>query len=132
VWENFARAYFAAKILGVQERTHDAVFTAFHVDHSIKSARPEDIADWYATQGVDRTKFVDTVNSFGVTAMINRAKQFALRTGIDGTPTFIIAGKYKVNVNAERGFEGMLATADYLIARERTLSSTAPAAVAKP
>ena len=131
VWENFARAYFAAKVLGVQERTHSEVFKAFHIEHSIKSAHPEDIAAWYGTQGVDSGKFLDTMNSFGVTAMINRAKQFALRTGIDGTPTLIIAGKYKVNVNSERGFDGMLATADYLIAREHALSATAPAA-AKP
>jgi thiol:disulfide interchange protein DsbA len=132
VWENFARAYFAAKALGVQERTHDAIFRAVHIEHTVKEPSPEGIADWYATQGVDRTKFLDTMNSFGVTAMVNRAKQFALRTGIDGTPTLIIAGKYKVNVNAERGFDGMLATADYLIARERALSASAPTAAAKP
>ena len=131
VWENFARAYFAAKALGIQERTHDAVFKAFHIDHTIKSAHPEDIAEWYGTQGVDSGKFLDTMNSFGVTANINRAKQFALRTGIEGTPTLIIAGKYKVNVNAERGFDGMLAAADYLIAREHALAATAPAP-AKP
>jgi thiol:disulfide interchange protein DsbA len=132
VWENFARAYFAAKVLGVQERTHDAIFKAVHIDHTVKSPSPEGIADWYATQGVDRTKFLDTMNSFGVTAMVNRAKQFALRTGIDGTPTIIVAGKYKVNVNADRGFDGMLATVDYLLARERTLSTTTPAAAGKP
>ena len=131
VWENFARAYFAAKVLGVQERTHDAVFKAVHIDHTVKEPTPEGIADWYATQGVDRTKFLDTMNSFGVTAMVNRAKQFALRTGIEGTPTIIVAGKYKVNVNAETGFEGMLRTVDYLIARERTLSA-APAATKQP
>jgi len=134
VWENFARAFFAAKALGVQERTHDAIFKAVHIDHTVKEPSPEGIADWYATQGVDRAKFLDTMNSFGVTAMVNRAKQFAMRTGIDGTPTMIVAGKYKVNVNAERGFEGMLATVDYLVARERTLSATtaAPATAAKP
>jgi thiol:disulfide interchange protein DsbA len=132
VWENFARAYFAAKVLGVQERTHDAIFKAVHIDHTVKSPSPEDIADWYATQGVDKQKFLDTMNSFGVDAMINRAKQFALRTGVDATPTIIINGKYKVNVTAERGFDGMLATVDYLLARERALAAAPTAAPAKP
>jgi thiol:disulfide interchange protein DsbA len=132
VWENFARAYFAAKVLGIQERTHDAVFQAFHVEHSIKSPALEDIADWYATQGVDRTKFLDTMNSFGVTAMVSRAKQFALRTGIEGTPTIIVAGKYRVNVNADRGFDGMLATVDYLLAREHALSAASPTPAKQP
>jgi len=131
VWENFARAYFAAKVLGIQEQTHDAVFKAVHIDHTVKTPSLEGIADWYATQGVDRTKFLDTMNSFGVTSMVNRAKQFALRTGVDGTPTIIVAGKYRVNVNSERGFDGMLATVDYLLARERALSAN-PAAAQKP
>ena len=131
-WENFARAYFAAKILGVQARTHDAVFQAVHIDHAVKSPSLEDIADWYATQGVDRGKFLDTMNSFGVDAMVNRSKQFALRTGIEATPTIIIAGKYKVNVTGERGFDGMLATVDYLLARERAMSAAGPAAATKP
>lgn len=131
VWENFARAYYAAKVLGVQERTHDAIFRAVHTEHTVKEPSPEGIADWYATQGVDRTKFLDTMNSFGVTAMVNRAKQFALRTGIDGTPTIVVAGKYKVEVNSERGFDGMLATVDYLLARERSLAN-APATAATP
>jgi thiol:disulfide interchange protein DsbA len=128
VWENFARAYFAAKILGVQERTHDAIFKAVHIEHTVATPSPEGIADWYATQGVDRTKFLDTMNSFGVTAQVNRAKQFALRTGINGTPTIVINGKYRVEVNSDRGFEGMLHTVDYLLARERALSAAAPAA----
>jgi thiol:disulfide interchange protein DsbA len=123
MWENFARAYFAAKVLGVQAKTHDAVFKAVHIDHSIKAPTLEDIADWYATQGVDRTKFLDTMNSFGVNAMISHAKQFSLRTGISGTPTMIIAGKYRVNVTTDRGFSGMLATVDFLLARERAMSS---------
>jgi thiol:disulfide interchange protein DsbA len=123
VWENFARAFFAAKIMGVQARTHDAVFKAMHIDHSIKSPSLEDLADWYATQGVDRNKFLETMNSFGVNAMINHAKQFGLRTGISGTPTIIIAGKYRVNVTVDRGLTGVLATTDYLLAREKSMSA---------
>jgi thiol:disulfide interchange protein DsbA len=132
MWEHFARAYFAAKVLGIQPKTHDAVFKAVHVDHTIKSPDLGDIADWYATQGVDRTKFLDTMNSFGVNAMVNHAKQFSLRTGISGTPTIIIAGKYRVNVTQDRGFSGMLATTDYLLARERAMAATKPAAAKKP
>ena len=31
-WDRFARAYFAAQSLGVQEKTHDAVFKGIFVD----------------------------------------------------------------------------------------------------
>lgn len=130
VWDNFARAYFAADIMGVQARTHDDIFKAVHVDHVIKTGSLEDIADLYAKFGVDRTKFLDTENSFGVTAKLNRAKQFALRTGVTATPTIILNGKYRVMVTQDRGFDGMLKTVDYLIAHERA-GTVPPAAAGK-
>ena len=118
VWENFARAFFAARILGVQERTHDAVFKAIHFEHTVKSPSPEDIADWYSSRGADRGKFLATMSSPQVDAMVDAARQFAARTGVEFTPTIIVAGKYRVLVTADRGFDGMLATVDYLLGLE--------------
>ena len=118
-WDDFARAYFAAEILGVQKRTHDAVFKAVFVDQAIKTGSLEELAGMYGKWGVDSAKFLSTMQSFGVTAKLNRAKQFALRTGVTATPTVIVNGKYRVNVTADRGFSGMLSTVNYLIAKER-------------
>jgi thiol:disulfide interchange protein DsbA len=118
-WDDFARAYFAADLLGVQKRTHDAVFKGVFVDQMLKTGSPEEIADMYAHWGVDKAKFLATMSSFGVTAKLNRARQFALRTGISGTPTIIVDGKYRVEVTTQHGFEGMLATTSWLIAQER-------------
>jgi thiol:disulfide interchange protein DsbA len=126
VWENFARGYLAAKVLGVQARTHDLVFKAVHVDHVFKIASVEEIADWYGSQGVNRDKFLATMKGAQVEAMLDHAKQFALRTGIQYTPTIIVAGKYRVNVRGDRGFEGMLTTTEYLLDQERA-GKTAPA-----
>jgi len=119
VWEHFARAFLAAKILGVQPRTHDLVFKAVHVDHAFNIGSLEEIADWYSSHGVNRDKFLATMKSPEVDAMLDRAKQFALRTGIQATPTIIVAGKYRVNVKADRGFEGMFTTTEYLLQQER-------------
>jgi thiol:disulfide interchange protein DsbA len=119
VWEHFARGFLAARILGVQPRTHDLVFKAVHVDHAFKIGSLEEIADWYSSHGVNRDKFLATMNSPEVDALLDRAKQFALRTGIQYTPTLIIAGKYRLNVQGDRGFAGLLATADFLLAQER-------------
>ena len=118
-WDTFARAYFAAQLMGVQEKTHDKVFNAVFVEQSAGDGSLEAIATMYAKLGVDKAKFLATANSFGVTAKINKAKQFAMRTGVDGTPTIIVNGKYRVSVTPDRGFEGMLATTDFLIAQER-------------
>ena len=68
------------------------------------------------------------MNSFGITSKVNRAKQFALRTGVQATPTIIFNGKYRVSVTRDRGFEGMLRTVDFLIAKERAATAAATAA----
>jgi thiol:disulfide interchange protein DsbA len=130
-WDTFARAYFAAELLGVRERTHDAVFKAVHVDHVLKTGSADEVADLYASLGVDRAKFLAAMNSFGVTAKLARARQFALRGGVTGTPTVILNGKYKVMSSRDRGFPGMLKTVEYLAAYERA-GQTPPAAPATP
>lgn len=131
-WDTFARAYFAAEVMGVQPRTHDLVFKGVFVDQFVKEGTDQEIAAMYARWGVDKAKFLATMNSFGVTGKINRAKQFALRTGIQATPTIIVNGKYRANVTPQRGFDGMLATVNWLIAKERAAARAAAPAAAKP
>ncbi|HMB56623.1 MAG TPA: thiol:disulfide interchange protein DsbA/DsbL, partial [Arenimonas sp.] len=119
-WDNFARAFYAAQMLGVQEKTHDAVFNAIFVDHSLAAnASLEQIADAYGKFGVDRDKFFSTMRGYEVSAKLNTARQFAIAGAVDGTPTIIVAGKYRLKETTDRGAEGMLATVDFLIARER-------------
>lgn len=129
-WDEFARAYYAADVMGVRERTHDAVFNAVFVEQKIKDAKPESLADLYAGWGVDKAQFLATMKSFGVTAKLNRGKQFALRTGVNSTPTIIVNGKYRVNVTQDRGFDGMLSAVDHLVARERAAAAAAAPAPA--
>lgn len=130
-WDSFARAYFASELLGVQPRTHDLVFKGVFVDNIAGNGTVEDIAAMYARWGVDKAKMIATMNSFGVTAKLNRARQFALRTGVNATPTLIVAGKYRVEVTPQRGFDGMIATTNWLVAQERAARAAAkPAAAA--
>jgi len=117
--DNFARAFFAAQILGVQQKTHDAVFKAVFTDHMLKTASPEELADLYAKLGVNRAKFLSTMESDAVTAKFAYAREFALRTGITGTPTIVINGKYRVDGNTPGGLEAIFKTVDFLLARER-------------
>ena len=130
-WDDFARAYFAAELLGVRERTHDDVFHGVFVDQYVKEGKLDEIAQMYTRWGVDKKQMLLAMQSFGVTAKLNRAKQFALHTGVNATPTIIVNGKYRVEVTPDRGFGGMLQTVDWLIARERA-GANAPAAASAP
>jgi len=122
-WDDFARAFFAAEVLGVRERTHDNVFHGVFEDKYIATGSQDEIAAMYARWGVNKAQFLDTMRSFGVTAKLNRAKQFAVKSGVDATPTIIVNGKYRVAVTSDRGFDGMLSTVEWLLARERSAAA---------
>lgn len=119
-WDDYARAFYAAETLGVLEKTHEPLYLAIHVEQSLKGERGrdsvQDIASFYGKHGVDPKTFADTMGSFSVAAKINRAKQFAQRSKIAGTPSLIVNGKYLVK---GQSWEDMLRIADHLIARER-------------
>ncbi|HAI59539.1 MAG TPA: hypothetical protein DCM32_06635 [Xanthomonadaceae bacterium] len=126
--DNLARGFYAAETLGATARTHSGFFRAFHVERRISTGSIDEVADVYASLGLDRRQVLQAMNSFGVTSKVNRAKQFAQRTGTNATPTIVINGKYRLNATREGGWAGMLRTADALIARERAAAATrAPA-----
>ena len=120
-WDPYARAYYTAEALGVLEQSHAAMFNAIHVQRAMPVAAntgASDLAPFYAQYGVDAKRFADTFNSFGVDAKINRARQFAVKSGVEGTPSIVVNGKYQVPVDAG-GFGKMLQTVDWLVAHER-------------
>lgn len=118
-WETYARAFFAAETLGVLEKSHDQMFNAIHVARKLDpNATPEQIGEFYQQYGVDAKTFANTMKSFGVETKLNRAKQFATRSMIEGTPSLVVNGKYLVNVD-QRGYEHMFNTVEHLAARSR-------------
>lgn len=118
-WVTYAQAFYAAETLGVLEQSHEAVFSALHRQRSLSpTATPEQIGAFYAQFGVDPKAFTSTMQSFAVGASINRSRQFAVRSRIEGTPSLVIDGRYLVSAD-QRGYGTMLRTAEYLIAQRR-------------
>lgn len=119
-WDDYARAFYAAESMGLVDKTHDALYQAIHIDRSLKGERGrdsvEDIAAFYGTYGADPKQFASTMSSFAINAKTGRAKQFAMRSQITGTPSLVIDGKYLVKGTT---YENMLENAEQLIARER-------------
>lgn len=119
-WLPYAQAYYAAESKGLVERTHDVVFTKIHAERSLpgegRKPDPAKVAEFYAGYGVSAKEFLGLMNSFGINAKVNRAKQFAIQSGVNSTPSLVVNGKYKVK---GRSFEDMLRITDHLIAQER-------------
>ena len=118
-WVPYARAFFAARQLGVQERTHQAVFDALHKTGAlpIQNASADEIATFYASQGVDRVKFSTALRGEQVDQQLARAREWAAAAGVEGTPSIIVNGKYRVI--GGRTYGGLLKIVDRLIAPRR-------------
>ena len=117
-WMPYARAYYAAAKLRVLGKTHDAVFKALHETGSlpIQNASDEEIATFYAGYGAEPKAFIAAMRSPATDLLLDRSREFALATGIEGTPTIVVNGKYRVT---GRNFDDTLRITDYLVARER-------------
>jgi thiol:disulfide interchange protein DsbA len=119
-WIPYAHAFYAAESLGLVDKTHDAVYDAIHTKNTLPgegdkpTAAP--IAAFYANYGVSAEQFTNAMNSFAINGKLNKAKQFAIRSQISGTPSLIVDGKYLVK---GRNWDDMLRIADQLIAQER-------------
>jgi thiol:disulfide interchange protein DsbA len=93
-WMPYARAYYAARELGVVERTHLALFKAkFEDNYPINTL--DELADFYARQGVNRAEFLRIANSDAATAQMKKDFELLQKWQIDGTPTIVVDGKYR-------------------------------------
>ncbi|HWW20751.1 MAG TPA: thiol:disulfide interchange protein DsbA/DsbL [Steroidobacteraceae bacterium] len=112
-WPMFQRAFYAAQSLGIDKKTHDAVFDAVWKTGELAVVDPgserlkvpaptiQDAANWYArAAGVTPQTFVNAASSFGVDTKTRQADEFIRKTQVDQTPTMIVNGKYRVTVGS--------------------------------
>lgn len=116
-WEGFAKAYYAAEGLGLVEKTHEAMFKAIHEEHK-QFGTLDDLAQWYAGFGVKPEAFVSSFNSMPTMSSVEHAKTLVPKYGVDGTPTVIVAGKYRVTGQSAGGYDKLFDVVDYLVAKE--------------
>lgn len=117
-WDAHGQLFLTLQAMGVENKVHAAVFNAIQKEHK-KLTDPEEMAEFVATQGVDKDKFLATFNSFAIKGQIATAKDLAKKYGISGVPTMIVNGKYRFDLGSAGGPEQTLQVADQLIAKER-------------
>jgi thiol:disulfide interchange protein DsbA len=88
-----AHLYLTLEAMGKLEEMHGKVFNAVHVEH-VRLNKDDAIIDWAAKNGVDKAKFVDAWNSFGVLTKLKRLPATMAAYKIDSVPTLIVDGRY--------------------------------------
>jgi len=130
--------YYTLEALNRVDDMHDKVFTAYHVQHR-QLTDSNEIADFMAANGIDRSQWLAAFNSFGVATKSLQSAKIAGAYEITGTPTMACDGKYLTSpsmmhvdssVDRARAAEAARVRStmvlDYLIERSRRERGRAP------
>ena len=123
-WDAHGQMFLTLEAMGVEQKVHNAVFEAIQKGGK-RLTDKNDMADFLASQGVDKEKFLQTFESFAVKGQIARAKELAKKYEISGVPTMVVDGKYRFDLGTAGGPDQALNVADQLIAKERAAKETA-------
>lgn len=96
---------------------HSKVFDAIHKE-KLRLFTKEAIIDWAVSQGIDKTTFESTYDSFGVNAKVRNATTLTDQYKVNATPSFAIAGKYLTSPGMTGTYESSIALVKELVAKE--------------
>ncbi|MGH8174376.1 MAG: thiol:disulfide interchange protein DsbA/DsbL [Rhodanobacteraceae bacterium] len=116
-WEPYARAFYTAESLGVLDQTHQPMFDALHRDH-VPMRTIDDLATFYTQHGVDKAKFMAASASFEVESKLTRSREMVKAFGVDGTPSIIVNGKYRITAQSAGGYPQLVELVGWLVQQE--------------
>lgn len=119
-YQTFAKGFYTAQALGLLDKTHADLFRTIYVDKKIDIRAPTfaSLAEFYSKYGVTSADFIATSESFAIKARLKRNEELIKAYGVDGTPTFIVNGKYRVSGRSAGGYEKVEPLVHYLIEKE--------------
>lgn len=116
-WTLHARAYYALEMMGELEKVHGRFFNEIHNNKKrLKSI--DEIADFVSANGVNRSDFIDSMNSFAVETKIRKATNLVKDYKISGVPAIAVNGKYLVSGKLAGSYDNMIRIMQYLIEKE--------------
>ncbi|MFC5480617.1 thiol:disulfide interchange protein DsbA/DsbL [Massilia suwonensis] len=91
-----AHLFLTLEAMGKEAEMHPKILNAVHVQR-VRLMKDDQIIDWVAKNGIDKAKFLETWNSFGVVTKLRRQLQVMNNYQVSGTPTLIVDGKYQTS-----------------------------------
>ena len=110
------RLYYTLEATGDLARLDGLAFKAAQ-DDRVMLTNEDDAAAWAVKNGVDRKKFGEAWNSFGVASKVKRAGQLEQAYKVNGVPSLAVDGKYMIG---DMAFADKLLVTDKLAAKIRS------------
>jgi thiol:disulfide interchange protein DsbA len=108
-----SQLFYALESMGKGEAMNEKVMYAMHKENK-RLMTENEIADWAASQGIDRNAFLATYRSFAVISKARAARQMADAYRIDGVPTIVMQGRYVTSPSIAGTKAKAIAVMDYL------------------
>jgi len=112
------RMFYTLEAMGKLEALHVKLFTAIHGDKQ-KLDTFDTLSAWAVKNGLDKAKFTEIFNSFGVATKARRATQLQEAFKVQGVPSLGIAGRFYTDGTLASSMESALAVTEYLIGQVR-------------
>jgi thiol:disulfide interchange protein DsbA len=112
-----AKTYYAVDVLDVFEPVHGAVFNAIHRQRKRLSS-PEAVKAVFVENGVSDSDFDRAFGSFGIDSMVRQAAARTEGARINGTPSLMVNGKYRIDTRQAGSQANMLKIAAFLADKE--------------
>lgn len=116
-WMPHTKTFYALQIMGEAEKHHEAIFAAMHIKKQKLNSKSA-IADFLATQGVNKETFLATFDSFAVEMRAKQAMQLGQQYKVNGVPLLTVNGKYTVSGSQAGSYVGMVNVTNHLIKLE--------------
>lgn len=119
-WDVLARAYYAAKNLGIENKITPDMFNDLHVK-GIDLTNEAALRQFFIAHGVSQQDFDSAFHfSPGIDGQLIRSNELMRTYGIIAIPTLIINGKYRTNPRLAGGdSQRLMQIVDYLISKAR-------------
>ena len=130
-WPMFQRVFYTLVALGQIEKLNNTVYSGVWTSkelsvvaddgRSLKKPQPtlEDAAKFLEKKaGIKPEQFLATAKSFSVEANCRRADQLVKAYRIEGTPSLVVNGRYRVNMQSVKSEPDLIELVNWLVAKE--------------
>jgi thiol:disulfide interchange protein DsbA len=117
LWVLHARAYYALQMLGVGEDIHLKFFSEIHNSKNYMKTL-DALTEFVQKQGVDKSEFIDAMNSFTVETQVRKATKLVTDYDLKGVPAVSVNGKYLISASMAGSYDNMIKIMNYLIEKE--------------
>lgn len=95
-WKIYVNAYYISEKLGVLEKSHAKLYHRLHVEKKY-FRNDDDMKQFFLELGVTEKAYDEVANSYWLSSQVKKARQYAIKHRIGGSPVFLVNQQYKLN-----------------------------------